>query len=185
MKLYHIPPTILRTVQGELGAYASQPNVKNLSNLINAIDILISQIGWDIVSEAVNKELEKLKQYEEETGNKTMYSYCKNWNSLLEVIDSLRTIKNEIEITYDEISDKEFSNKKNDPEKEKKNNYRNLSRKISPFQPEIYWMINVLTNMSTLKKTTIPKEALRNPALSKYVKPFVKESVIKTKSEEV
>jgi len=186
MKIYQISPSILRIVQGDLGKYASQPSVKNLSNLINVIDILTSHIGWKIVSETVNKELEQLKKYEEETGNKTIYSYCENWNSLIERIDSLRLIKNEIEIAYDEISDKQFLDRKKDPEKEKKINYKRLSRKISPYQPEIYWLINILIKMSSLSRTSIPKDALRDPALSKYTeKPFIKETKDKIKSEDI
>lgn len=171
-KFLPVAPTIGQLIRRDLGKYGGYSGVNKFFYLICTIDNLINHLGYDVVIKEVNKRLEKLKKFEEESGEETIYSKIKSWENLKKTLDNLRPKLSEIEFAYSDIKDKEFRGKK---ETDKIINYKKLTKKVSPYQPELYFLFNLLMEMSDMQRQTIPPEFFRTPELSKYTKsPFTK-----------
>jgi len=174
-----IAPAINQLLRRDLGKYGGSATVNKFFYLTCAIDMLTQHIGENIVAEEVNRELFRLKNTEIESGNKTIASSVKDWNALKQVIDNLRPKLNDIQHNYDTIKDINASESNRSPNENKKIiKFKRACKKLSPYQPEIYFLFNLLMKITDLQRQTIPAEAFRTPELSKYLKePFNKRKV--------
>jgi len=169
-----IARSIQQLLRRDIGYYGGYSGVNKLFFLVCVIDTLRFHLGEDFVIEETNKELERLKKFEEKTNQPTIYSKIKDWENIKKTLDYIRPKLNEIQWAYDDIKDKTF--RKTKEETSKKLNYRKLIKKVSPYQPEIYFMFNLLMKISTADQFTIPPHFFKTPEMSKYDKtPFMKE----------
>jgi len=172
-KIKTIAPSIRQLIIRDLGKYGGNSGVNKFFFLTNVIDSLITHIGEDVVIEKFNEEMKRLKEFQEKTGESTIYDRIQNWSQVNKMLDNLRPKVSEIQFAYDDISDKKFKDEKKDVNK--KLNYKKLTKKISPYQLEIYFLFNLLMKISSMQHQTIPPEAFRTPESTKYTKsPFVK-----------
>lgn len=175
-KIKTIAPSIRQLIIRDLGKYGGNSGVNKFFFLINVIDSLITHIGEDIVIERFNQEIGRLKEFQEKTGQSTIYDKIQNWDQINRILDNLRPRVSEIQFAYDDIGDKKFKDEKK--ELDKKLNYKKLTKKVSPYQLEIYFLFNLLMKISSMQHQTIPPEAFRTPESSKYSKsPFVKSKI--------
>lgn len=173
-KIKTIAPSIRQLIIRDLGKYGGNSGVNKFFFLINVIDNLITHIGEDVIIEKFNKEIERLKDFQEKTGEHTIYDRIQTWKQVNEILNNLRSRVAEIQFAYDDISDKKWKDVKK--EVVKKSNYKKLIKKVSPYQLEIYFIFNFLMKISSIQHQTIPPEAFKTLELSKYPKsPFVKE----------
>jgi len=172
-KIKTIAPSIRQLIIRDLGKYGGNSGANKFFFLINVIDSLVTHIGEDVVIERFNQEIERLKNFQEKTGESTIYSRIQTWSQVNTILDNLRPRVSELQFAYDDIKDKTFRDEKKEPLK--KLNYKKLTKKISPYQLEIYFVFNLLMKISAMQHQTIPPEAFRTPESSKYNKtPFVK-----------
>lgn len=163
-----IAPSIEQLIIRDLGAYGGlRSGVDKLYYLMSAIynlqSFIVINYGEEIFLNEVQKELEKVKKF----------TRFKDWNEINQAFNKIRPILNEIKMLYDNIRDKELKGKKDTPFQLK---YKKLSRKVSPYQMEIYFVFNVLMKISGVQRKTIPNEAWRTPELREYIKmPFEKQ----------
>lgn len=172
-KLINIPPAITKIIVRDLGKFGGHSGVNKLFYLMSVVDNLISFIGWDVFIREVKKELERLKKFEEETKEPTIYSKIKDWKNIKKSLDDLRPRLNEIQMFYDDIRDKERRNKL---ETEKKWDYIRLSKRISPYQLELYFVFSLLMKITSIQRLTIPTEAFKTQEMDRYTKStFIKQ----------
>jgi len=171
-KIKSIPPLISQLIKRDLGKYGGQAGVNKLYDLVCAIDFMIANVNYDFLIDNFNKKLEELKIYEEKTKEPTIYKRLIDWKNTKSILDSLRPKLADIKMAYDDIKDKEMRGKE---ETRKKINYKKLTRKVSPYQPEIYFIFNFLCEITDMQRQTIPVEAFRTTEQSKYIKqPFAR-----------
>lgn len=169
-----IAPSIRQLIIRDLGKYGGSSGVNKFFFLINVIDSLITHIGEDVIIEKFNQEIKRLKDFQEKTGEHTIYDRIQKWEQVNTILNDLRPRVAEIQFAYDNISDKKWMNEKK--EIDKKLNYKKLTKRVSPYQLEIYFIFNFLMKISSIQHQTIPPEAFRTLEMSKYPKsPFVKE----------
>lgn len=166
-KIKPVAKAIQQLIRRDLGKYGGYSGTNKLFHLVCVIDQLRFHLGEDFVIEEVNKELERLKKYQEQSKQPTIYSKIKNWDNIKKTLDYLRPKLADIQMEYDHIRDKEFRSKR---EIGKRLKYRKLIKKVSPYQPEIYFMFNLLMKISGMQTSTIPPQAFITPELSKYGK---------------
>jgi hypothetical protein len=148
----------------DLGMFCSSHGLDKYFYQLNAVDKLVNSIG----EENVSKELEKSV-------------IPKRWEEIKARINELRPIVNEIKIRYDDIRKKEENNK---ADTEKRIEYRKLSRQISPYEFDLYFIFIFLINLTPIVSKTIPAQAMQNQDLAKYNKvPFSKDKPSETHNE--
>lgn len=172
-KVKSIAPLVGQLIKRDLGKYGGNSGVNKLFFLTNVIDLCLAHLNYEFVVREFLKEMERLEAVEKETGVRMIHNRLKSWDNCIKILNNLRPILAEVQMRYDDIKDKEMKGK---TETAKKIEYRKLTSKVSPYQPEIYWLFNFLIRLSDIQRTTIPTEAFRTPETSKYVKqPFTKE----------
>lgn len=176
--IYPVSPSTKQLIIRDIGKYGGNSGVNKFFHLMNVITHLTQHLGEEIVITEVNKKLNELKEFEERTKEKTIYSHVKSWEQINERFKALRPRLDEIQLIYDNIRDKKLSKEGQDTSA--KVNYKRLARKISPYQIEIYFMFNLLMKISTLQKETISPEAFKSQEYDMFKKPtFKKASDIK------
>jgi hypothetical protein len=171
-KIKPIPPLISQLIKRDLGKYGGQSGLNKLYDLMCAIDMMIANVNYEFLIQSFNKKLIDLKLFEEKTKEHTIYRRLIDWNTTKNLLDSLRPRLAEIKLAYDDIKDKEFKGKE---ETKKKINYKKITKRVSPYQPEIYFIFNFLCEITEMQRQTIPAEAFRTIEQSKYIKqPFAK-----------
>lgn len=171
-KYFPVSPLVSQTVRRDLGKYGGFTGVNKFFHLLNAIDHLIPTIGEHNVIEAVNKKLQEYREFEERTGEATIYRKIKSWSQIQEALSRLRPELNKIQFAYDDIREKDMKGKS---ETRKVINYRRMCRKISPYQLELYFIFNLLISISDIQRTTIPAEAYKTAEIIKFTyTPFSK-----------
>lgn len=164
----------------EIGKYASTSGVNKFYSLLGAIDIGINHLHWDEIIKYIESDLDKLKKFEQTTQNKTIYSKVKDWNQLYNQLEIIRPKLTKIQMRYDEIYKKKMDDVK---EFDKINSYRIEAQKISPYAPELYYLLNAILEMTDMQNMTIPNEYLKSAELSEYQKnSFFKEPSKKEES---
>ena len=135
---------------------------------------MVANVNYDFLIESFNKKLIDLKIFEEKFKEPTIYKRLIDWKTTKALLDFLRPRLAEIKIAYDDIKDKEMKGKE---ETKKKINYKKITRRVSPYQPEIYFVFNFLCEITDMQRQTIPAEAFRTIEQSKYIKqPFARPS---------
>jgi hypothetical protein len=171
-KIKPIPPLISQMIKRDLGKYGGQSGINKLYDLICAIDMMIANVNYDFMIESFNRKLLDLKLFEEKTKEPTIYKRLVDWKTTKLLLDNLRPKLAEVKIAYDDIKDKEMKGKE---ETKKKINYKKITRRVSPYQPEIYFVFNFLCEITDMQRQTIPAEAFRTVEQSKYIKqPFAR-----------
>lgn len=156
----------------DLAKYCSFSGINKFYNLLCAIDIGIAHIGWVELIKYIEKDLEEMKSFEEKTGNKTIYSHVKNWNQLYHELQKIRPVLAEIQFRYDEIYKKKDVEAR---EVQKVNTLRKIAQRISPYNMEMHYLLNVILKMSNMAYQSIPNEYLKSAETIEYSKdPFAK-----------
>lgn len=166
--LKKIAPIASQMIRRDLGKYSGSSGVNKFFFLMNAIDYLIDHLGRDVVVKAFIEEIEKLKKAEKELGVEMLCKRIKSWEEAYKVLDYLRPKLIEIQLRYDDIQDK--AQKVAKLEVDKKIKYRKLSKRISPYQPELYFIFNVLLRKSDIHRQIIPNEAFKTLDHAQYRK---------------
>lgn len=162
--IYPISPMVSQLIIWDLGMFCSSHGLDKYFYQLNAIDKLVNSIG----EENVVKELEKA-------------NITRKWEEMTNRINEIRPIINEIKIRYDDIRKKEENNK---ADTEKRIEYRKLSRQISPYEFDLYFIFIFLINLTPIVSKTIPAQAMQNQDLAKYTKvPFSKDKPAETHTE--
>jgi len=165
-KIRNVGPSIGQLIIRDLGKYGGNSGVNKLFHLLCVIDNLTTHLGEDYVIEEVEKELKRLKEFEEKTQQVTVYKRIGNWEKLRKRLDFLRPKLGAIQFAYDDIKRKN---------KKKEINYKKLVKRVSPYQIELYWFFNLLMKISDEQSRTIPSEAFATHEQTQYLKkPFIK-----------
>lgn len=181
-KIYSVSASVKQIITRDIGKYGGHSGVNKFFHLMNIITHLTQHLGEEKVIKEVNNKLKELKKFEEETGNKTIYSHVQSYEQIDKKFKSLRPKLDEIQLTYDLISDKKFVKEKED--KLAKINYKKLTKKISPYQPELYFMFNLLMKMCNLQNQTISPENFKTKEWESFtVQPFKKSKEMKPTEE--
>jgi hypothetical protein len=131
----------------DLGKYGGTSGVNKLFHLMNVIDYLITCVGEKKMVDEVNKRLKESEGF---------YKF-NNWADIKRKFKSLRPVLYTIQMEYDYMHSKKG---RENPR------YEKLCKKISPYQPEIYFMFNLLIDVTELNYLTIPAEAFKSPEIS-------------------
>ena len=159
-----IAPSIQQLIIRDLGQYGGlKSGINKYFYLMNAIYNLQSHIIVNYGEDAFYKEIEnELKDKK--------YVDFKTWADIDSKFKRIRPVLNEIQMVYDDIWNRKIGGGKDTNSMLK---YRKLSRMLSPYQPEIFFVFNLLMKISGVQRLTIPKGAFRTPEQDKYVKmPF-------------
>jgi hypothetical protein len=151
----------------EVGKYLSVSGVNKFYPLVSAINIGITHLGYENVISYIEEDIKKMKDYEEKTGNKTILGYIKNWNNLRTHLNWLMARLGRVQFAYDLIKKKKM---KDETEVREILNYRKEIKRISPFQPEIYYLYEVIIRMSDMQMLVVPNQYIKSAELSEYTK---------------
>ena len=156
----------------DLGKYGGHSGVNKLYHILSAIDLGIAHIGWVKLINAIQEDMKEMKKFEEETNNKTLYSHLKDWNQIFDKLQELRPQLALVQQRYDEIHNKKMEGKK---EMKKIIRLKRIVKKVSVYQPELYYVLNIINKISNMQMSIIPAEYFRTPETSEYLKnPFLK-----------
>lgn len=142
-KLKTISPIISQLILRNLGIYGSSYLGNDLYFLLEAVNILVSDVGESWLK----------KKYEEDG---------KNWEEVKKKLGTLNKLATKTKIFYDGIIDKKFE--KMDVGKVQSmfiSQFKKNSRKIALLQRELYDLFIFLVKNTTIKNATIPTEAFR------------------------
>lgn len=144
-KLKTVNTMISQIVLRNLGMYASSYLGNDLYYLVEAVNILISDVG--------EKWLEKKHK---EAG--------KDWNKVKEKLETINKLVSQVKVFYDPIVDKKFEKKDKEVGKVQsmfKSYFVRTASKLPLLQRELYDLLILLVNNTTLRNATIPIEAFR------------------------
>ncbi len=139
-EITHVPPLIAQMIRKDLGKYGGNSGTNKLYHLMSVIDHLVPIIGEDKVAEAVDKDLERLKKYEKESGNLTISQDVKNWNHIWQKLKELRPVLQKIQSKHEEMTSK--INKKINYTSEI--DYKRLNSGAILYQAEIYYIHHIV-----------------------------------------
>jgi len=159
-----IAQSVQQIIIKDLASYSSmRSGVNKYFYLMNVIYNLHSFYIVNYSQETFDKEFNK------ELSNVKALNYA-SWEEVNKIFSSLRPALNEIQMVYDEALSKDRKGRKDVTLSHK---FRILSRKIAPYQEEIFYVFNILMKMTGVQRITIPRESLRSPETDKYVRmPF-------------
>lgn len=144
-KIKNINPIVAQLVIRNLGLYASERLSVDVYYLIEAVNLLISDVGEDWVKIEMEKQ-------------------GKDWNKMKENLDRLNKLVNNIKVFYDAISDKKFEKKEENEVKVQlmfKSYFRKTAKKISLLQRPLYDLFVFLIENTSVGRMTIPNEAFK------------------------
>lgn len=182
-KILPVSASVKQIITRDIGKYGGHSGVNKFFHLMNIITHLTQHLGEEKVIETVNYRLNELKEFEQKTNSKTIYSHVQSYEQIDKKFKLLRPKLDEIQLTYDLISDKRFTKSKED--KIAKLNYKKLIKKISPYQPELYFMFNLLMKMCGLQNQSVSPEVFKTTEYEAFTKqPFQKTKEPMIKKEE-
>ena len=150
-KIISLSPLVSQIVLRKLGMFCSSYLGNDLYPLIEAINILSSEVS--------HERLEK------------MYKNAgKDWNQASDKLVELNVIVLKVKTFYDPIENKTF-NKKSDPDSVEsmlKKYFIRTGRKIALVQRDLFDMFIFLTKGTTLQRQQIPTDAFKILEHSKY-----------------
>ena len=180
-KIKNIPIGTTQIIKRHLGAFATTSGVNKYFALLNATDTLEACMNQELVIEEINKELEKLKDYEEKTGNPTIYKHVKSWKNIYKLLSYLRPLIADAQLEYDLFQSKKKVGRKDIDE----SRLRQVTKKISPYQPQLHFLLNTLLNLSNISWQTIPNECFKSDDVSNITKSTFTREKPKPKTEDV
>lgn len=142
-----VSPIISQIVLRKLGMYCSERLNVDLYYLLEAINLLISEVGEDFM----------IKKYKERK---------KDWNVVRAKLDDINVKVVRVKIFYDPISDKKFSKaplKSNDSKVELmlKSHFLKVGKKLALMQRDLYDVFVLLVNETTIQRQQIKSEAFK------------------------
>lgn len=142
-KLKSILPLNNQMILRKLGIFCGSYMGNDIYFLVEAINLLISDIGEDFIK----------KKCEEEG---------KNWNKMRENLEKANKISSNAKIWYDAINDKKFDKKEVNKVQSmfKKFFIKNVS-KISLIQQDLYDLFILLVRNTTIQRNQIPSDAFK------------------------
>jgi len=160
-ELKFIPPSVVQIVERSLANFTNQQGVQKLYSLLEATEslrqFLIVNYGEDETIKEIEAEISKIKM-----------TKIKNYRDFNKVIEESRLKFNEAQILYD--------SQKGKTQSEKGSFEKTISKKVSPYQKELYFLFMVLLKLSGIQNKTISRELLRSPDESRVIdKPFERE----------
>ena len=144
-----ISPLVSQVALRTLANYCCTYVGNDVYYLVNAINLLISDIG----EEVVQKEWEKLGR---------------NWEKTKKNLEKFEKKAIASKSFYDSLEDKKFEKK--DKEKEIKEYYFKTASKIPALLPEAYDLLVMMIKMSSIQKLMIPSDAFKILEHSKFQK---------------
>lgn len=142
-ELKSVNSVLSQLVLRNLGLYGSSYLGNDIYFLVEAINILISDVG----EEWLEKEYTKLG---------------KEWGKTKEILVEINELATKIKVFYDPILDKRFEKKTKDEGQVQamfKSYFRKTASEMALLQREIYDLFVFLVNNTTLRNATIPNEA--------------------------
>lgn len=163
-KVKAVAPQPAQLIKRDLGKYGGDSGVNKLYYLLCAVDNTIQHLGEDVVILAVNKKLEKYREFEKKHNEPTIATRIKSWADLSRKLALLRPALSNIQMYYDDIRKKNLRSDGQNKDKTQDKavrDYRQYAMRVSPYQPELYFIYNLVMEISDLQRTTIPNEAFR------------------------
>lgn len=166
--LHHIPPTLAQVIKRNLGQFGGNSGVNKMFFMSCVIDTIAGIVKWDKIADRVTKEIDRLKEYEERTGNKMIFRDIKNWNHLFDKYNMIRERLWKIQRQSETIK----STKKIDKSDiENVKDYKELIRLPAHYQSEIYFLFITCLEFTNIQMTPIPGEYFRStPEMQQYDK---------------
>ena len=146
-----ITPLIQALILRKLGIYGSERLSVDNYSLLQAVEILIHELGEEWVKE----------KYKE---------MGKDWEETRIKLQRLNKHLTKLKTFYDPIIDKKFSKDIDEPEKQILKFFRKTASKISILQPTLYELFIFLVKNSNIKRCKIPSEAFKVPEHVGYKK---------------
>jgi len=173
-ELKSISPATRQLIMIEIGRYGASFSVDKYFHLINAINMLknyfiVSENGQEFAEKKCNLKLEKFKFIES-------FSKIKSYKNIMDVIGKVQPIAIELKMKYDRVKDKRLKIF------DESQQLRRLSRKISPYLTEVYFIFNLFMELTNIQNHTISREYLVNRDLDSQKNTFERKK--KTEKEE-
>lgn len=147
-----IPPSITTMIERSLANFCNEQGNQKLYYLLDSVEsmrqFMIVQYGEEYVKKLVEIEL-----------SKGILSKIKNYHQLDKIIEKSRQKINECEFLYTQFRKKKPA--------EREGVEKIISRKLSPYQKELYFIFMVLLKISGNQNKIISRELLRNPDQSR------------------
>ena len=144
-KIKSLSPVISQMSLRKLGLYCSERLSIDQYYLMEAINLLISDVGEDYIEERYNKQ-------------------GKNWKEIKEKLATLNKLLSKSKTFYDAIKDKKFGKKTSDADETQlmfERYFKKTASKISLMQRDLYDLFVFLVKETTLQRQQIPSEAFR------------------------
>ena len=146
-KIKSTTPLISQMVLRNLGMYSSSYLGNDIYFLIEAINLMVSDVGEEFLKEELKKE-------------------NKDWDEIKKKLDILNKQIMKVKIFYDPIQDKKFEKKSVDKEINKtqamfKKFFIKTASKISIKQRDLYDLFVFLVKNTTIQRQQIPSEAFK------------------------
>lgn len=145
MEIKSLNSIITQIVLRNLGGYASSYLGNDIYFLLEAINLLKSDLGEDNV-------------------RKIIESQGKKWDDVKYNLDKINEISTQIKIFYDPIQNKKFEKKDvNEVKVQKmfKRYFRKTAKELSLMSSDIYDIFIILLNNTSISKKTIPNDAFK------------------------
>jgi len=144
-KVKSLSPLFDRIIVRKFGMYASSYLGNDIYFLMEAINLLISDLGEEYVRKRLKDE-------------------GKDWNEMKEKLDKLNKLANEVKIFYDPITDKKFDRKEINLTKVQamfRRHFIRTASKLSLMQRDLYDILVFLVKSSSIQRQTIPSDAYK------------------------
>lgn len=150
-----LSPSITVIVERSIANFSNQQGIHKIYSLLEAVEMLKNFImvnnGEEFFMKEIENEFARFKSFK-----------IKNYIEFRKFLDKSKKDIDESQIAYEIIKSKKSSVNAKLIQK--------ISKKISPYQFELYFLFVLLLKMTGLQNKTISKELLRSPIESKIDK---------------
>jgi len=167
-----VAPAIKQMIIRDIGKYGGTHGVNKLFHMMSAIDDLMAHLSWTYVIKKFNEKIAEMKKFEEANNLQTLYRKVKDWDNMMKILTDLRPKLGAIEYNYGRMKQTRFKKEIKDKYTLR---YEKLCKKVTPYQPEMYFFFNLLMEISGMQTQTITAEAWLTVDTADLIKPrFVK-----------